>query len=78
MNLNVVHSSVFMRKTVLQLYIMFYWIPSTVFNFQALSKQHACIEIKGESHLIYDKGSRNKTRKERVNISHYVLKNKDE
>ncbi|XP_064605690.1 mediator of DNA damage checkpoint protein 1-like isoform X2 [Liolophura sinensis] len=29
---------------------------------KALSKQHACIEIRGESHLIYDKGSRNKTK----------------
>ncbi|KAJ8305619.1 hypothetical protein KUTeg_016164 [Tegillarca granosa] len=29
----------------------------------ALSREHACIEIQGDSHLIYDKGSRNKTRR---------------
>ncbi|XP_050402858.1 mediator of DNA damage checkpoint protein 1 [Patella vulgata] len=30
---------------------------------KALSKQHACIEVKGDSHLIYDKKSLNKTRR---------------
>ncbi|XP_013396613.1 mediator of DNA damage checkpoint protein 1 isoform X2 [Lingula anatina] len=30
---------------------------------KALSKQHACIEVRGLSHMIYDKGSVNKTRK---------------
>ncbi|XP_071118058.1 mediator of DNA damage checkpoint protein 1-like [Haliotis cracherodii] len=34
------------------------YIPS-----KALSKQHACFEIQGDSHLIYDSGSRNKTRR---------------
>ncbi|XP_048256462.1 mediator of DNA damage checkpoint protein 1-like isoform X2 [Haliotis rufescens] len=36
------------------------YIPS-----KALSKQHACVEIQGDSHLIYDSGSRNKTRRGR-------------
>ncbi|XP_041484152.1 mediator of DNA damage checkpoint protein 1-like [Lytechinus variegatus] len=31
--------------------------------FKALSKQHACIEVQGNSHLIYDMESRNKTRR---------------
>ncbi|XP_033644760.1 mediator of DNA damage checkpoint protein 1-like isoform X2 [Asterias rubens] len=30
---------------------------------KALSKRHACIEIQGDSHLIYDMESRNKTRR---------------
>ncbi|OWF38145.1 mediator of DNA damage checkpoint protein 1-like [Mizuhopecten yessoensis] len=34
------------------------WIP-----LKALSREHACIEVKGDSHFIYDKGSRNKTRR---------------
>nr|XP_054772370.1 LOW QUALITY PROTEIN: mediator of DNA damage checkpoint protein 1-like [Lytechinus pictus] len=31
--------------------------------FKALSKEHACIEVQGNSHLIYDMESRNKTRR---------------
>ncbi|XP_030839323.1 mediator of DNA damage checkpoint protein 1 isoform X2 [Strongylocentrotus purpuratus] len=31
--------------------------------YKALSKQHACIEVQGNSHLIYDLDSRNKTRR---------------
>ncbi|WAR23613.1 MDC1-like protein [Mya arenaria] len=30
---------------------------------KGLSREHACIEIHGDSHLIYDKGSRNRTRR---------------
>ncbi|XP_060070389.1 mediator of DNA damage checkpoint protein 1-like [Ylistrum balloti] len=37
------------------------WIP-----LKALSREHACIEVKGDSHFIYDKGSRNKTRRGKV------------
>ncbi|KAK6188768.1 hypothetical protein SNE40_004879 [Patella caerulea] len=33
---------------------------------KALSKQHACIEVKGDSHLLYDKKSLNKTRREKL------------
>ncbi|XP_041360299.1 LOW QUALITY PROTEIN: mediator of DNA damage checkpoint protein 1-like [Gigantopelta aegis] len=47
---------------------------------KALSKQHACIEIKGESHLIYDKESRNKTRRGKLFLSpsvRYELKHND-
>ena len=34
--------------------------------FQSLSREHACIEVKGDSVFIYDKGSRNKTKRNRV------------
>ncbi|XP_062609764.1 mediator of DNA damage checkpoint protein 1-like isoform X2 [Saccostrea cucullata] len=47
---------------------------------KALSRQHACIEIRGENHLIYDKGSRNKTRKGKLFLTpqvRYELKDKD-
>ena len=40
-----------------------------IFHFQALSKQHACIEIRGEQHFLVDKGSRNKTRRGKVSMS---------
>ncbi|XP_061191374.1 mediator of DNA damage checkpoint protein 1-like [Saccostrea echinata] len=47
---------------------------------KALSRQHACIEIRGENHLIYDKGSRNKTRKGKLFLTpqvRYELKDKE-
>ncbi|KAJ8033065.1 Mediator of DNA damage checkpoint protein 1 [Holothuria leucospilota] len=33
---------------------------------KSLSKQHACIEVQADSHLLYDMGSRNKTRKAKL------------
>ncbi|XP_052685230.1 mediator of DNA damage checkpoint protein 1-like [Crassostrea angulata] len=47
---------------------------------KALSREHACIEVRGENHLIYDKGSRNKTKRGKMYLIpevRYELKNKD-
>ncbi|CAC5396243.1 MDC1 [Mytilus coruscus] len=47
---------------------------------KGLSREHACIEIKGESFLIYDKNSRNKTKRNQLYLSpdvRYELKNGD-
>ncbi|XP_053394167.1 mediator of DNA damage checkpoint protein 1-like isoform X2 [Mercenaria mercenaria] len=47
---------------------------------KALSREHACIEVKGDSHFIYDKGSRNRTRRNKHFLAasvRYELKNKD-
>ena len=35
---------------------------------QGLSREHACIEIKGDSVFIYDKVSRNRTRRNKVGL----------
>ncbi|XP_067677815.1 mediator of DNA damage checkpoint protein 1-like isoform X2 [Haliotis asinina] len=51
------------------------YIPS-----KALSKQHACVEIRGDSHLIYDSGSRNRTRRGMLFLTpnvRYELKHND-
>ncbi|CAG2210379.1 MDC1 [Mytilus edulis] len=47
---------------------------------KGLSREHACIEIKGDSFLIYDKNSRNKTKRNQLYLSpdvRYELKNGD-
>ncbi|KAK2151598.1 hypothetical protein LSH36_357g00000 [Paralvinella palmiformis] len=47
----------------------------------ALSKEHACIIVRGENHLIYDKTSRNKTRKGKLFLKpdvRYSLEDGDE
>ncbi|KAL4236029.1 Mediator of DNA damage checkpoint protein 1 [Mactra antiquata] len=47
---------------------------------KALSREHACIEVKGESHFIYDKGSRNRTKRNNHFLAatvRYELKDKD-
>ncbi|KAK3089513.1 hypothetical protein FSP39_004207 [Pinctada imbricata] len=47
---------------------------------KALSREHACIEIRGDSHLIYDKGSRNKTKRNKLYLTpevRYELKDSD-
>ncbi|XP_033127208.1 mediator of DNA damage checkpoint protein 1-like isoform X2 [Anneissia japonica] len=47
---------------------------------KALSKEHACIEADGESIFIYDKGSRNKTRRGKLFLKpnvRYELKDSD-
>ncbi|BFZ16444.1 hypothetical protein BsWGS_19482 [Bradybaena similaris] len=47
---------------------------------KSLSKEHACIEITGDSHLIFDKGSRNKTRRGKLVLKpeiRYELKHSD-
>ncbi|KAK7100319.1 hypothetical protein V1264_023292 [Littorina saxatilis] len=52
------------------------YIPS-----KSLSKEHACITVKSGSHLIYDKGSRNKTRRGKLFLSpdvRYELKHQNE
>ena len=41
-------------------------MTTIIIFFQALSREHACIEIRGDSHLIYDKNSRNKTKRNKV------------
>ncbi|XP_052067194.1 mediator of DNA damage checkpoint protein 1-like isoform X2 [Mytilus californianus] len=49
-------------------------------SLKGLSREHACIEIKGESFLIYDKNSRNKTKRNQLYLSpdvRYELKNGD-
>nr|XP_022314103.1 mediator of DNA damage checkpoint protein 1-like isoform X2 [Crassostrea virginica] len=53
---------------------------SVVIPLKALSREHACIEIHGENHLIYDKGSRNKTKRGKFYLIpevRYELKDKD-
>eukprot|EP00057_Strongylocentrotus_purpuratus_P015156 XP_011669630.1 PREDICTED: uncharacterized protein LOC105440799 [Strongylocentrotus purpuratus] len=49
--------------------------------YKALSKQHACIEVQGNSHLIYDLDSRNKTRRGKMflkpNVSIIELRESD-
>jgi hypothetical protein len=49
------------------------FLNTLLYFFQALSKEHAVIEVVDEnSHLIYDLGSRNKTRIGKVNL--YLLR----
>lgn len=43
-----------------------FFTMASIFCYQSLSKDHACIEVDGDVHLIYDKGSRNKTRRGKV------------
>ncbi|XP_060580787.1 mediator of DNA damage checkpoint protein 1-like, partial [Ruditapes philippinarum] len=46
-----------------------------------LSREHACIEVKGDSHFIYDKGSRNRTRRNNHFLAasvRYELKHNDQ
>ena len=40
---------------------------------QGLSREHACIEIKGDSVFIYDKVSRNRTRRNKVGLLHTLV-----
>ncbi|XP_074641131.1 uncharacterized protein LOC141898885 [Tubulanus polymorphus] len=52
------------------------YIPSAV-----LSREHACIEVQGGVHMIYDKGSLNKTKRGKLTLSkdvRYELKDGDE
>lgn len=47
---------------------------------RSLSKKHACIEVRGRSHFIYDMGSRNKTRRGTHYLTpevRYELRNND-
>ncbi|KAK3794528.1 hypothetical protein RRG08_003679 [Elysia crispata] len=48
---------------------------------KSLSKEHACIQIVGDVHMIFDKSSRNKTRRGKLFLSpevRYELKNNEE
>jgi len=47
---------------------------------KSLSKEHACIQVQGESVLIFDKGSRNKTRRGKMFLTpevRYEIKDED-
>ena len=49
---------------------MFYLIS---YFLQSLSKKHACIEVRGRSHFIFDMGSRNRTRRGTVCKTFFFL-----